>query len=97
MAIEGPEFGMPTTKELATPEFEKRCTNESQPETSEDNMVKNTSICAAMTFAAFLWLGNVKPAAAQDDNKQVAELYQLQAAYHRVATVRDPVNGDSRR
>lgn len=58
-------------------------------------MVKNTSICAAMTFAAFLWLGNVKPAAAQDDNKQVAELYQLQAAYHRVATVRDPVNGDS--
>jgi hypothetical protein len=28
-------------------------------------------------------------------NTQVAELYQLQAAFHRAATVHDPVNGDS--
>ena len=58
-------------------------------------MLKNRTICAAMTVAAFLWLGNAKPVTAQDDNKQVSELYKLQAAYHRVATTRDPVNGDS--
>ena len=28
-------------------------------------------------------------------NTQLAELYQLQAAFHRAATVHDPVNGDS--
>src|SRR5258708_10140235 len=28
-------------------------------------------------------------------NAQLAQLYQLQAAFHRAATVHDPVNGDS--
>jgi hypothetical protein len=31
----------------------------------------------------------------QDANTQTAELYQLQAAFHRAASVHDPVNGDS--
>jgi hypothetical protein len=35
------------------------------------------------------------PAVAQDDNTQVSELYKLPAAYHRAASVRDLVNGDS--
>jgi hypothetical protein len=29
------------------------------------------------------------------DNTQTAELYKLQAAFHRFSTVHDPVNGDS--
>jgi len=58
-------------------------------------MLKNRNICAAMTVAAFLWFGTAKPAAAQNDNAQTSELYKLQAAYHRMATFRDPVNGDS--
>lgn len=50
----------------------------------------------SLTIAgACLWLGAATPAAAQDDNTQVSELYKLQAAYHRAASVRDPVNGDS--
>src|SRR5512133_3876762 len=47
-----------------------------------------------MVVAAFLSLGSAKPATAQDDNTQTLKLYKLQAAYHRAATVRDPVNGD---
>jgi hypothetical protein len=35
------------------------------------------------------------PSQAGPLNKQSAELYQLQAAFHRAATVHDPVNGDS--
>ena len=34
-------------------------------------------------------------AEAGDANTQIAQLYQLQAAFHRAATVHDPVNGDS--
>jgi hypothetical protein len=52
-------------------------------------------IFVAVAVVSFFWLGSTKPAAAQDDNTQTSELYKLQAAYHRAATVRDPVNGDS--
>jgi hypothetical protein len=47
---------------------------------------------ASVAFAVAVW-----SAAAQAGtvNKQTAELYQLQAAFHRAATVHDPVNGDS--
>jgi hypothetical protein len=58
-------------------------------------LLKNTHIYVAIVVAAFLWLGSAKPAPAQDDNTQISELYKLQAAYHRAATVRDPINGDS--
>ncbi len=48
-----------------------------------------------MVVAAFLSLGSGKAATAQDDNTQTSKLYKLQAAYHRAATVHDPINGDS--
>jgi hypothetical protein len=57
--------------------------------------VKCTRIYIAMVVAAFLSLGSGKPATAQDDNTQTSKLYKLQAAYHRAATVHDPINGDS--
>ena len=47
---------------------------------------------AAVAFAVAVWSA---PAKAGTVNKQTAELYQLQAAFHRAATVHDPVNGDS--
>ncbi len=59
------------------------------------NRLTRTRIYLAITTASFLWLWSSKPAAAQDNNTQTLELYRLQAAYHRAATVRDPVNGDS--
>jgi len=59
------------------------------------NLLKSTHIYVAMVVTALLWLGSAKSAAAQNDNTQTSELYKLQAAYHRAATVRDPVNGDS--
>ena len=34
-------------------------------------------------------------ATAQEDNTQTAELYQLQAAFHRAGSVHDNINGDS--
>jgi hypothetical protein len=37
----------------------------------------------------------VAAAQASSDNTQTAELYKAQAAFHRYATVHDPVNGDS--
>ena len=58
-------------------------------------LLKRTRIYVVIAVAAFLWSGSAKPAVAQDDNTQTSELYKLQAAYHRAATVRDPVNGDS--
>ena len=58
-------------------------------------LLRSRSIYVALLVATFGWLGGVNPAAAQDDNTQISELYKLQAAYHRAATVRDPVNGDS--
>ena len=47
---------------------------------------------AAAAFAVTVWSA---PAQAGTVNKPTAELYQLQAAFHRAATVHDPVNGDS--
>jgi hypothetical protein len=52
-------------------------------------------IYVTLMVATFLFSGSAKPAFAHDDNTQTLELYRLQAAYHRAATVRDPVNGDS--
>jgi hypothetical protein len=46
-------------------------------------------------LAVFLLFESVKVVLAQDDNSQIASLYQLQAAYHRAASVHDPINGDS--
>jgi len=59
------------------------------------NRLNSTRICLAIAIASYLCVGSSKPATAQVDNKQTSELYKLQAAYHRAATVRDPVNGDS--
>lgn len=55
----------------------------------------NRMFLVASMISAFSWSGTAKPAAAQDDNTQISELYKLQAAYHRAAAVRNPVNGDS--
>jgi hypothetical protein len=65
--------------------------------TREDKMrLKRTCTHLAITVAVLLsLLGGAKPTAAQADNTQTSELYKLQAAYHRAATVRDLVNGDS--
>ena len=52
-------------------------------------------LTSSIFCVAFLCLGDAQPTAAQDDNTQTSELHKLQAAYHRAATVRDPVNGDS--
>jgi hypothetical protein len=46
---------------------------------------------AAAMFAIASW----SPSSYAQPNSQVAELYQLQAAFHRAATVHDPVDGDS--
>jgi len=59
------------------------------------NPLKSTPAYVAVLVAAIAWLGTATPAAAQDDNTQISELYKLQAAYHRAASVRDAVNGDS--
>lgn len=49
-----------------------------------------------MTFAASIAQAQDAAGAASDrPKKQLAELYQLQAAFHRAASVSDPVNGDS--
>ena len=53
------------------------------------------SIYTVTAVAMLLWFGNGKSAAAQDNNTQTSELYKLQAAYHRAASVHNPVNGDS--
>ena len=58
-------------------------------------LLKRTPAYVAVLVAAIAWLGTATPAAAQDDNTQISELYKLQAAYHRAASVRDPVTGDS--
>jgi hypothetical protein len=52
-------------------------------------------IYVAITAASLCSVWSSKSAAAQDNNTQTLQLYRLQAAYHRAATVRDPVNGDS--
>jgi hypothetical protein len=43
------------------------------------------------TLAIAIWSGS----SLAGSNSQLAQLYQLQAAFHRAATVHDPVNGDS--
>jgi len=48
-----------------------------------------------IAIPAFFLLASALLASAQDDNTQTSKLYKLQAAYHRAATVRDPINGDS--
>ena len=48
-----------------------------------------------IAIPAPILLGSGLLASAQEDNTQTVKLYQLQAAYHRAATVRNPVNGDS--
>jgi hypothetical protein len=60
-------------------------------ETPEDNMklLKSTHLYVAIMVASFFWLGSTKPTDAQNDNTQTSELYKLQAAYHRAATVHD--------
>ena len=57
--------------------------------------LKSTPIYVAIVATIFTCLVSTKPATAQDDNTQTSKLYKLQAAYHRAATVRDPINGDS--
>lgn len=50
----------------------------------------------SFTAIAAVTVGLVSHALAADKpNTQTAELYQLQAEFHRAASVRDPVNGDS--
>jgi hypothetical protein len=58
--------------------------------------LKKRRLYTTIAIPAFFLLGSALLASAQDDNAQTSKLYKLQAAYHRAATVRDPVNGDSR-
>lgn len=57
--------------------------------------VKWPRIYIAVVIAAFLSSGNAKADPEQGRSNQTLKLYKLQAAYHRAATVRDPINGDS--
>ena len=57
--------------------------------------LKKRYLYTTIAIPAFFLLGSALLASAQDDNAQTSELYKLQAAYHRAAAVRDPVNGDS--
>ena len=50
---------------------------------------------AALAGTSFLFAQDNSNASASGKGAQVAALYRLQAAFHRAATVRDPVNGDS--
>jgi hypothetical protein len=55
---------------------------------------KKTRIAAVLSMLIFgigMWptTGHAEPKA------QIAELYELQAAFHRIGTVKDPINGDS--
>src|SRR5215469_1515776 len=61
----------------------------------EDTMklLSSTQIYAALIVSCFSLCGT-RPGVSQENNTQTSELYKLQAAYHRAATVRDPVNGD---
>jgi hypothetical protein len=57
--------------------------------------IKRSAIFALTMIATVNPLGSAKNIAAQEDNTQTSELYKLQAAYHRAASVHDPLNGDS--
>jgi len=62
--------------------------------------MKTRTACSAFVCAISLalcpWSARAQSSnLAADDNTQISELYKLQAAYHRAATVRDSLNGDS--
>jgi hypothetical protein len=57
--------------------------------------VKHPSMLVLTVIATMAGLGTPRNEAAQQDNTQTSQLYKLQAAYHRAASVHDPLNGDS--
>jgi len=57
--------------------------------------IERRRLCKTIAIPALFLLGTALLVSAQDKNAQTSKLYKLQAAYHRAATVRDPVNGDS--
>ena len=68
------------------------------PGGGEKDMRSGNFRFASMLVAMVLGLALIPGTASAQtspDNTQLAELYKLQAAFHRAATVRDPVNGDS--
>jgi hypothetical protein len=68
------------------------------PGGGEKDMRSRNCSFASMLVALVLGLAvipGVAAAQASSDNTQTAELYKAQAAFHRYATVHDPVNGDS--
>ena len=59
------------------------------------SLIKQSSAFVLAMLAMLAPSGMAKNEAAQEDNTQTSELYKLQAAYHRAASVHDPVSGDS--
>ena len=55
---------------------------------------KKTRIAAVLSMLIF-GIGMWPTAGHAEPKAQIAELYELQAAFHRIGTVKDPVNGDS--
>jgi hypothetical protein len=65
---------------------------------SRSGRVKPSALMGALLAVAIFAIASSSApgyAASEQTNTQLAELYQLQAAFHRAATVHDPVNGDS--
>ncbi|MGE5205634.1 MAG: hypothetical protein ACM3PW_08460 [Chlamydiota bacterium] len=58
-------------------------------------MITAFRIAALAALTLLVFVGNSAAAQASPDSTQTTELYKLQAAFHRAATVHDPVNGDS--
>jgi hypothetical protein len=58
-------------------------------------LIASVTALAAMFGLAVLLTGTPVSASTQDANAQLAQLYQLQAGFHRAASVRDNVNGDA--
>jgi hypothetical protein len=68
------------------------------PAEEEEDVTSRNCRFASMLVALALALAVFQGVAAAQigpDNPQTTELYKLQAAFHRYATVHDPVNGDS--
>ena len=64
--------------------------------TEDKPLVRRMAVGFGAAMFAIASLGAPRLAAAQQHpTTQQAQLYQLQAAFHRAATVHDPVNGDS--
>jgi hypothetical protein len=57
--------------------------------------LRSAPAVVVLLIGTVAWPGTAMPVAAQEDNTQTSDLYKLQAAYHRAASVRDPINGDS--